>query len=182
MRHLMVMKRLPKKGTDQKEGKKSSTPVPIKQSWDVNGIRIEKAPGIENNAKDQEALQRYTKEEGTKKRGPRFFVLAMLLNPAAYDPPPTISEEVAFTLLGEPDFEYELGVQQADGKTVDRSVSYIYVVDNSKGQTIPKEWKVAASEKIQVSLTIRDGSVVSTGWNKYSGKEGYPEYRKGRNP
>jgi RNA polymerase sigma factor (sigma-70 family) len=178
---LMVMKRLPKKGTNQKEAKKASMPVPIKQSWNVSGIRIEKAPGIESNASDQEALQRYSKEEGTKKRGPRFFVLAMLLNPAAYDPPPTISEEVALTLLGEPDFEWELGVQQADGKVVDRAVSYIYVVDNSKGQTIPKEWKVAASEKIQVSLTIRDGSVVSTGWNTYSGKEGYPEYRKGKN-
>jgi RNA polymerase sigma factor (sigma-70 family) len=182
MRYLTVMKRLQKKGSDQKEGKKSSMPVPVKQSWDGNGIRIEKAPGTENNAKDQEALQRYGKEEGTKKRDPRFFVLAMLLNPAAYDPPPTISKEVALTLLGEPDFEYELGGQQADGKVLDRSVNYIYVVDNSKGQTIPKEWKLAASEKIQVALTIRGGSVVGTGWNTYSGKEGYPEYRKGRNP
>jgi RNA polymerase sigma factor (sigma-70 family) len=281
--HLIVMKRLPKKGTDQKEGKELSRPVPIKQSWDgtisdrrllkelpnqgivvenqswaklwnawrsheelpkikfdkemalvltstgpsnlsaselfvdaqgnlkvpaptsmlplddarlgykiiiidraglnsVNDIRLEKAPGIENNAKDQEAVERSSKEEGTKKRGPRFFVLAMLLNPAAYDPPPRISEEVALALLGEPDFEDELGVQQADGKIVDRLVNYIYIVDNRQGQTIPKDWKMAATEKIEVSLTIRDGSVVGTGWNTYSGKEGYPAYRKGKNP
>jgi RNA polymerase sigma factor (sigma-70 family) len=167
--NIMALRRLPKMGADQKEGKEPSTPV-------------EKAPGVEKNAKAHEALQQYGKEEGAKRRGPRFFVLAMLLNPAAYDLPPTISEEVALTLLGDPDFEYELGIRQADGKVVDRAVSYIYVVDNSKGQTIPKEWKVAASEKIQVSLTIRDGSVVSTGWNAYSGKEEYPAYRKGKKP
>jgi RNA polymerase sigma factor (sigma-70 family) len=148
----------------------------------INGSPVEWPAGIENNPHIQEALQQYGKEEGREQRGPRFFFLAMLLNPAAHRQPPTISEEIALVVLGEPDFECELGTQEAGGKVVDRAVKYIYIVDNSKGQTIPKEWNVAATEKIQVSLVIRDGRVVSTGWNTYSGKADYPAYRKDKKP
>jgi RNA polymerase sigma factor (sigma-70 family) len=163
--NLLVMKRLAKAGLKS-----------------VNGSPIENASTIEKNAELKEAVQQYSKEEGREKRGPRFFALAMLLNPGAYDPAPTIAEEVAFMLLGEPDFVCELEIVQADRKGVDKTIKYIYAVANSNDQTIPKEWKIPASETIEVSVTVRDGNVVGTGWNSYSEKEEHPLYRKYKKP
>ena len=163
--NLFVMKRLPKAGVKS-----------------INGSSIEDASTFEKNAKVKEAFQQYGKKEGREKRGPRFFALAMLLNPGAYDPAPTIAEKVAVMLLGEPDFVCELGIVQADGKGADKAIKYIYVVANSKNQTIPKEWKIPDSEKIEVSVTVRDGNVVGTGWNIYSEKDEHPLYRKYKKP
>ena len=156
---LLVVKRLP-----QKENPENA---PAREE-----------PNFEKDTKVQEALKQFIEEEGVAKRGPKFFRLAMLLNPVAHTEPPTISESTAFKLLGEPDLFQELGVRNADDAWVEKTTKYIYLVDNSKGQTIPKGSKMAAGEKIAVAVTVRDGNVVSTGWNTGPLKEDPPLYQR----
>lgn len=141
----------------------------------IEGQPIGETPG-KGGAAPEKGTRPGAASEG--KRSARFLATALLLNPQSYDPPLTLTEQAALALLGDPDFVRELGAQQADGQNLDHVMQYLYLVDNSDAQTIPQEWKVAAGKTVAVSVTIRDGFVISTGWNAIPNAEAPPGYKK----
>jgi RNA polymerase sigma factor (sigma-70 family) len=172
---LWVLKRLPQEKLDAP--KKDDGPTQKEQlpkAVSKEGSPTKKIVDIEKDAKVQEAYKRYGKDEGDAKRGPHFFKLAMLLHPSAYPQPPKTSESIAFKLLGEPDLFQEF----TDDFPNEKHTSYIYLVDNFTGRTIPKEWKMTAGEKIAVIVNVRDGYVISVGWNTAPLKEDPPLVQK----
>jgi RNA polymerase sigma factor (sigma-70 family) len=153
-------------------------PPPVDAVPQAPPVATQAAVSVKADARVQQAARRYLQKEGHDERGPCFFKLAMLLDPTAHGWAP-VSEKVLLDYLGEPDLVSEQGTRNADDSWVDRTTSYIYLVDNRQRRTIPRDGP-PAGDRIAVSVTIRRGVLVSVGWNTGPLKEGpgCQRYRK----